>query len=56
MELLFWVTGTNILLLVNYTSKADKFIEKEIRFVEVGDWENGSSMEAEKRYTVPVIS
>ena len=56
--LLCCIPGTNIVSQVNYTSKPNKLIDKEIRFVVsrgrgVGrkDW-----MKTVKRYTLPVIS
>ena len=55
-----WVTGTNIVLWVNYTSKTNKQrnSEKEIRFVvtRCGRWGRENWMMAVKRYKLPVIS
>ena len=47
IESLCCVPGTNIVLQVNYTSKTNKFIEKEIRFVAIRD--EGSRGEIRQR-------
>ena len=48
------VPGTNIVVYINYTSKTNKLIEKEIRFVVTRGGE-ANWMKAVKRYKLPVI-
>ena len=41
VDSLFFVSGTNKLLKVNYISKTNKLIEKEIRFLVTRAWGQG---------------
>ena len=57
IESLCCIPGSNMVLQVNYASKTNKFIEKEIRFVAArsGVRENGKLNESSQKYKLPVV-